>query len=248
MRHGQTIPTLRRRLNRARLIVAIVVALPLAGCGYHISGSPETEPGYRWHSLYRDDVKTVAVPIFANRTFYQGVEFTLSKAVVNELEAQSPYKVVPKERADTILEGEVSTVRIRTVSRNRVSAVPQEQMALITVNFRWRDLRSGRVLVERRAFEQTAPYYPTLGEDRWVSEQQSVERLALAIVQELQADWGDTHTKPPSAPDDNSFPYEPATAPDDSPQAPAPLETVPPVTAPANNPAGSPAHADEKVQ
>ena len=171
-------------------ILLCFLSLLVSGCGYHISGSPETEPGYAWHTLYRDDVKTVAVPIFANRTPYQGLEFRLSKAVVTQLEAQSPYKVVPRERADTILEGEIIQVRTRTVSRDFASAVPQEQLFLVMVNFRWQDLRTGKMLVERQEFEQTAPYYPTAGEDVFIAEQSNVERLGLAIVQELQSDWG----------------------------------------------------------
>ena len=35
----------------------------------------------------------------------------------------------------------------------------------------------------------TASFYPTLGEGRFTGTQQATERLALAIVQELQADW-----------------------------------------------------------
>lgn len=180
-----------------RRVIVLSVALVSCGCGYHISGSPETEPGFQWHTLYRDDVKTVAVPIFANRTYYQGVEFRLTKAIVTQLESQSPYKVVPRERADTILEGEITRVNLRTVSRDFASAVPQEQLYLIMLSFRWRDLRTGKILVERRDFEQTAPYYPTLGEDVFVGEQLNIERLALAVVQELQADWG-PHPKPKS--------------------------------------------------
>ena len=65
----------------------------------------------------------------------------------------------------------------------------QEQLLDITVNFTWKDLRSGRVLVDRRNFRQTTTYYPTLGEGRFVGSQQAVERLALGIVQEMQADW-----------------------------------------------------------
>jgi len=170
--------------------IVLSIALVCCGCGYHISGSAETEPGFQWHTLYRDDVKTVAVPIFANRTYFQGVEFRLTKAIVTQLESQSPYKVVPRERADTILEGEITRVNLRTVSRDWASAVPQEQLYLIMLRFRWRDLRTGKILVERRDFEQTAPYYPTLGEDVFVGEQLNIERLALAVVQELQADWG----------------------------------------------------------
>ncbi len=175
----------------AALAAAAVSLLLIAGCGYQQAGAPprgDIVP-YKWSSLYRTDVHTVAVPIFTNRTFRRGVEFNLSKAIVNQLEAHSPYKVVDRERADTILEGEIVNIRVRTLSEDAHSSLPQEQLYLVTVNFTWKDLRSGRILVQRSDYEQTAPYYPTLGEGQFTGSQQNVERLALAIVQELQADW-----------------------------------------------------------
>ena len=183
--------TTRRTTFRPLTVTALLAALTLAssGCGYTQSGGSGEGEGYQWRSLYRDDVQTVAVPIFTNRSYRRGVEFGLSKAVVNQLEAQSPYKVVPRERADTILEGEIVAVDIDTISSDPDAAIPQEQLYVVTVNFTWKDLRSGKILVERRGFEQTAPYYPTLGEGQFVGSQQNVERLALAIVQELQSDW-----------------------------------------------------------
>src|SRR4051794_24044087 len=84
----------------------VLLAFVASGCGYsQVGGEPSS--GYQWRSLYREDVRTVAVPIFTNKTFRRGVEFQLTKAVVNQLEAKSPYKVVAKDRADTILEGEI---------------------------------------------------------------------------------------------------------------------------------------------
>ena len=186
-----------------------LLLLALAGCGYQQSNlsadtfadselpASTTRPsdaglppagGYKWGTLYRGDVRTVAVPIFTNRTFYRGVEFGLSKAVVNQIEAQSPYKVVPRERADSVVEGEIVRVRTRMISE-ATTALPQEQLYLLTVDFTWKDLRTGREYVRRKNFEQTAPWYPLLGEGRFVAEQQSIERLGLAIVQELQAEW-----------------------------------------------------------
>jgi hypothetical protein len=178
-------------------IVFLGVGLALlSGCGYSASdpaagqtGTVGGVGGYQWRSLYRDDVRTVAVPIFANRSFRRGVEFRLTKAIVNQLEAQSPYKVVPRDRADTILEGEISDIFIRTYSEAPGLGIPQEQFYLVRVNFTWKDLRTGKVLVERRRFEQSATFYPTLGEGQFIGSQQNIERLALAIVQELQADW-----------------------------------------------------------
>jgi hypothetical protein len=175
---------------------APLVLLLLAGCGYSASDPAvgQTGPtgglaGYQWKSLYRDDVRTVAVPIFSNRSFQRGVEFRLTKAIVNQIESQSPYKVVPRDRADTVLEGEVTDVFVRTYSADPRTGVPQDQFYLVRVNFTWKDLRTGKILAERRRFEQSATFYPTLGEGRFVGSQQNVERLAVAIVQELQAEW-----------------------------------------------------------
>ena len=52
----------------------------LAGCGYQQSGNYDQplKGSYQWHSLYREDVQTVAVPVFGNRDFRRGVEFALS--------------------------------------------------------------------------------------------------------------------------------------------------------------------------
>src|SRR5215207_9194014 len=88
----------------------------LTGCGYNQGGDGGGSDGYHWSSVYRQDVRTVAVPIFTTRSFDRGVEFGLSEAVVKQIEATTPYKVVPRERADTILEGQVVDVQVSTLS------------------------------------------------------------------------------------------------------------------------------------
>jgi hypothetical protein len=153
---------------------------------------PATVPGregYTWHTLYRQDVRTVAVPIFTNKSFSRGVEFQLTKAITNYLESSSPYKVVSREKADTILEGEIMSVDGSVISSDIRTALPQEEMITIRVNFVWKDQRSGKILVQRKAFDQSTMYYPTLGESAFVGKQNGVERLAIGIVEQLQADW-----------------------------------------------------------
>jgi hypothetical protein len=180
----------------ATALLTFFAAVP--GCGYSQSdygfgsaAAPAAAEGAKpGRSLYPQDVRTVAVPIFTNRTFERNVEFNLSKAVVNYIESNTPYKVVPKERADTILEGEITHIEIDTVSNSSTAGgIPQEQLTTIRVNFTWKDLRNGRILTQRQRFDQSGTYYPTLGEGRFVGEQRNVERLAVAIVQELQSDW-----------------------------------------------------------
>jgi hypothetical protein len=178
-------------MRRVWLIFCSLWPLIISGCGYSHPGDygKPTSGAYQWHSLYREDVQSVAVPIFTNREYTRGIEFGLTKAVVNAIEAHSPYKVLPREKADTVLEGEITQLRVSTLSREYEQAVPQEQMVLLTVNFRWKDLRTGQILLERKDFQQTATYYPTLGEGQFEGNQDAIEKLGFAIARELRADW-----------------------------------------------------------
>jgi hypothetical protein len=194
-------------MKRTTLILALLaIGVSIAGCGYHQgspAGSSDAKTGaggdaggsgsgkgeMHWSSIYRADVNTVAVPIFKNNDFQRGVEFALTKALVNQIEARTPYKVVPRERADTIIEGEIVQVRVNTLSKDSKSAVPQDQLLTLMVDFTWKDLKTGRILVSRRGLEKTSSFYPTLGEGRWVGTQQATEEMAITIVNELQADW-----------------------------------------------------------
>lgn len=174
-----------------RTLALTALACGLVGCtGYSQSGDGSTgTDGYQWSSLYRQDVRTVAVPIFTNVDYRRGDEFDLTKAVVTQIEQRTPYKVVDREKADTILEGQITRVRLQSLSAERGSNLPQEQLYTVRVNFTWKDLRTGRVLRERRGFEQSSPFYPTLGEGQGKASLNATEAMALAIVQELQADW-----------------------------------------------------------
>jgi hypothetical protein len=129
------------------------------------------------------------VPIFTNKDFHRGVEFSLTKAIINQMEAKTPYKVTSREKADTILEGEITEVRTKVVSRDRDTAIPQEELQSVTVNFVWKDLRTGKILKQKNGYQETKVLYPTLGEGQFTGTQVAVENLALSIVHELQDKW-----------------------------------------------------------
>jgi hypothetical protein len=180
-------PSMQSNQTKAGLWVVVCVAVAACGCG--VESDNATVAGYQWKSLYRTDVHTVCVPIFETKDFHRGVEFQVSDALVHEIEAFTPYKVVARDHADTILEGEVVSVSTRPLSLSQESGVPQEEMASVIVNFTWKDLRSGKILVQRKNFEQSASYYPTLAEGQFVGEQSAAEKLAAGIVHEMEAEW-----------------------------------------------------------
>jgi len=163
----------------------LLALLPFfAGCGYQADSD-----GWHWSSVYRGDIHSVAVPVFTSRSYYRGVEVQLSDALVKKIEAFTPYKVEPKERADTILEGEIVSVTPSTLQLNPFTATPNVEQYSVVINFTWKDLRTGKIIVKRDAFQQVSEYFPYLGEGQYVASQDNVEKLALGIVNEMEGPW-----------------------------------------------------------
>jgi hypothetical protein len=171
--------------------VVALACLWLAGCGYQAAGvgDPDSKTGYQWKSLYREDVQTVAVPVFANRTYRRGLEADLTTSIIQQIEEHSPYKVVPVDRADTVLEGVITDANTTTLSDDVYTGLPQEQSYNVTVSFTWKNLRTGQIYTQRHDYDQHTSYFPTLGEAISIGSKDAVQKLATGIVQEMQADW-----------------------------------------------------------
>ncbi|MEM7681385.1 MAG: LptE family protein [Planctomycetota bacterium] len=147
--------------------------------------------GYQTAELYPEQYTTVAVPIFENRTSSPRVENAVTEALIKEIEQRTPYRVVPPGSAQTLLSGEVVGWDNDLLSRTRTGGVPQELEAVVTVNFRWRDLQTGEVLVSRSGFSAVGRYSPTrqLGERPEIGQAAAVQGLARDVVSTLRTDW-----------------------------------------------------------
>src|SRR5438309_500771 len=99
-----------RRFHEASLTVRLpallgICALLLPSCE---SDGHFAILGYTTRPNYDCSIHTVQVPVFKNLTFWKGIEFDLTKAVVREIESKTPYKVVSNAcDADTILTGAI---------------------------------------------------------------------------------------------------------------------------------------------
>ena len=168
---------------RRRLAVSVLAGLcsaaALSGCGYG------------QHTNYPDSVRTVAVPIFTNRTFYQGLERDVTEALIKEIEFRTPYKVTSKDRADTILQGSIERVTQPVLSVGREGGMAQELEMRLLVNFEWKDLRSGEILRQRRGSEVVGRYMPArrIGEPLSVAQHDAAAKLADRVLSVMQAEW-----------------------------------------------------------
>lgn len=156
----------------------LLAGVGLGGCGY------DHEP------LYPEDVSTVAVNIFGNRSFYRGAEFSLTEAIVKQIEWRTPYKVVDRSRADTIISGKITEITQRSLSRRRQGGLPQDVEYRMVVDFQWKDLRSGQVLRKRDGMEIVAPFAPAVqvGEQLSMGQDRAVQRVAETVVSVMKAD------------------------------------------------------------
>ena len=161
---------------KTRLLAVFIAMLTLTSCGY--SSKP----------LYSRTYRTVAVPIFANKTFRREWEFRLTEALDKNIESRTPYKLAAQDKADTILTGEIVEISESVLTERFGTDLPRESQLTVAVNFTWKD-RAGHVIVERKNFNRSATEIPQLGERVADAEQSAIERLAAAIVEQMQTSW-----------------------------------------------------------
>ena len=167
------------------MVCGVLVALGLVGC------SSDPSKGYSFSSTYPAGVQTVVVPVFENLTFYPGLEVQVTEAVMKELQSRSGLKVVKASSADSRLSGTITDAQLRRLTLDKTTGLVQEQAFQVTVDFEWRDVRSGRVIMSRRNFAAADTFVPArpTGERIEVGQAGAVQRLAKDIVAEMRSAW-----------------------------------------------------------
>jgi len=131
--------------GRLRVAALVALASTLAGCGYS------------FHGTLPDHIKTVAVPIFVNRTQQPAVESVITRAIVDAFATNGRLRVVRPEDADAILEGEVMSYAVGPIAVDPSLAVQQYRLA-VSLNLRMRDVRQNKVLFQQSNFSEQADF------------------------------------------------------------------------------------------
>jgi len=130
-------------MRRGAALALLLAAL--SGCGYSLRGN------------LPDHVRTVAVPVFANKTSEPAVESLLTQAVVQAFSTNGRLRVVKPEEADAILEGEVVGYEIQALAFDPGAAIRQYRL-VVTMNLRFRDVRRNALLFEQARFQEKADF------------------------------------------------------------------------------------------
>jgi hypothetical protein len=165
------------RLISARRIAAVIAVSTVAGCGYSSEG------------LYRENISTVYVEAFQSKEFRRDIEFQLTEALRKQIDRVTPYRNAAREKADTILSGEVLEWRESTVGRDFLTDLPRETAATLAIRYRWKDMRTGKILVEKPRFITTTTYRRPVGDNTHEAQEDAANRLARSIVNSMERPW-----------------------------------------------------------
>jgi outer membrane lipopolysaccharide assembly protein LptE/RlpB len=165
-----------------RLLSAAFLLLLTMGCGYHTLGAATHIP---------QDVYTISVPFFENRTQFSRSEVALTQATVHELNTRTKFHVVPSEDAgdaDAVLKGTVLSETIVPYTYNVTSGQSSSYMITLTASVTLTD-RDGRVLYRHDGYTFHQQYEATSDLGTFVQEDSpAMARLSRDFAQSLVSD------------------------------------------------------------
>jgi Lipopolysaccharide-assembly len=129
------------------LLVVMALIAPSAGCGYALTGRGSFLPAY---------IRTIGVPLFANRTKVPDVEIQITERVRGEFLGRGRYEIRPTgDNADAVLTGEVLSVTVDPSSFT-ADQIASRYIITMTARVELRDTRANAVLWEdpRLTFRQ----------------------------------------------------------------------------------------------
>jgi outer membrane lipopolysaccharide assembly protein LptE/RlpB len=155
-----------RRLTHA--LMAVLVLWSVAGCGYTLQGN------------LPDHLKTVSVPVFKNRSSEAGAESTITAAVVNAFTTNGRLRVVPLDRADSVLEGEITNYSVQSLTYDSKLNLRSYQLT-VSMDVRFRDLKRSELLwsqnglTEQVSFDVAGQVSDTISREEGAVKQAALE-------------------------------------------------------------------------
>jgi hypothetical protein len=158
----------------ARAALAALLATGCGACSYRLGPAPEVEEAWEL------ETRSLAVPIFENRSYRQGLEFELTRAFVEELHLRAPVTVVAEpEGAEAVVRGTITQVRDRVRQEDTEDRVVAAQVELtVELVLEYRD---GRRVGPLRHIE-VAEYIAFRGENRQTATAEVLRDAARELV------------------------------------------------------------------
>jgi hypothetical protein len=146
--------------------------------------------GYSNKSLFPEDVGSVYVEMFDNRSFWRGVEYELTDALAKRIEAETPYKIISsRDRADTVISGQIVSVNESWLSTERQTGRPLEKEVEVRAVVNWKNLKTGELLIDNKSVSASASYSEWQEQGFRYGSTLAANNLARRIVELMEKEW-----------------------------------------------------------
>jgi hypothetical protein len=172
-----------RRSEAFAVFMSLIVYVLLV-CGCAETG------GYSNESLFPEEVGSVYVEMFESRSFRRGVEYELTDALAKRIEAETPYKIVSsRDRADTILSGQIMHVGTSGLSSERRTGRALEKEVQVQAVVNWKNLKTGELLIDNESVSASASYSEWQNQGFRYGSVLAANKLAQRIVELMEKEW-----------------------------------------------------------
>lgn len=147
-------------------------------------------------SLYRNDIRTIHVPMVVSDSFRRDIGEQLGEAICKEIELKTPYKVVGSDRANSVLQVRLVTDTKRPLSQTIFGDARDIEMDYFAQSS-WVDSRGD--LIQKYSdvplppvllnTSQAANFLTEAGQSQATARQEALKRLAEQIVGQLECGW-----------------------------------------------------------
>jgi len=155
-----------------------VISLLGISCG-HYSFSGNTLPAY---------IKTVAIPLFENKTSEFRISEKLTDAVIDAFTQDNTLKTVDPSLASALISGEITSVTDRASTFNQQEQV-QSYRVHVTVRAEFRDQKKRRILWKAVLQEWGEYQHSASTEERQKAIDDAIKKLAEDILNKSVAGW-----------------------------------------------------------
>ena len=143
---------------------------------------------YRIAGKAYENVDSVGVKVFVNKTLYRDVDFQLTDALRRELSALTYYAVDTPGKADAVLEGEVAEYKEPADVIDENQEVTSRRLSA-AASYRLIDNNSGDVLAGPKTVRWSELYRVRSGQPLADVREKVFRKLAQKIVQDVFQPW-----------------------------------------------------------
>ena len=155
----------------------MILSFIFCNCGYY-SFSGSSLPSH---------LKTIAIPVFEDRTSEFGVRESITDGLIEEITRDNTLKISDPRNTDSILEGIIINIRDQAGAVSSTEQV-KDIKVYITVDVKFRDVVKRKVIWEEQ-ITQWGTYEPETANGRLDGINEAIDKLIEDIINKIIAGW-----------------------------------------------------------